>query len=100
MPGQPLTLGDNLSRTPANNTRVSDVQTAYQGRKLVADAYALWVFNPACQVRLSFSNLDPRAYVYGSSVDGQDITGLPVRETSSSTAPTFVNVQVKLEMKL
>ena len=96
----PLTVGGNVNITPGYTTRISDVQTASIVRKLIADAYALWVFDPSWQVRLSLSNLDPRAYVYGSSVDGQDITGVPVRETSSTTAPTFINVQVRLEMRL
>ena len=59
------------------------------GRKLVIDAYALWTFNPALQLRLSLSNLDPHDYVTGSSVDGPDRQGIPVRETSRTTQPTL-----------
>jgi hypothetical protein len=36
----------------------------------------------------------------GSTVDGPDLQGVPVRESSRTTAPTFVNVQLRLEMKL
>ena len=36
-----------------------DVQTARQGRKLIADAYALWTFSPTLQLRVSASNLNP-----------------------------------------
>ena len=44
--------------------------------------------------------VDPRDYLTGSSVDGPDIQGIPVRESSQTRAPTFINVQLRLEMKL
>ena len=96
----PLMLGGNLNWTPGYSTRLSDVQWASIGRKLVIDAYGLWTFNPALAVRLSLSNLDPRDYLTGSTVDAPDIQGMPVRESSQTRAPTFINVQVRLEMKL
>ncbi len=87
----PLTLGGNLNWTPGYTTRLTDVQTASIGKKLVIDAYGLWTFNPALALRLSLSNLDPHDYLTGSSVDGppghQD--GIPVRETSRTRAPTI-----------
>ena len=97
--GLPLMLGGNLNWTPGYTTRLTDVQTASIGRKLVIDAYGLWTFNPALALRLSLSNLDPRDYVTGSTVDGPDIQGVPVRESSQTRAPTFINVQLRLEMK-
>ena len=96
----PMTIGGNLNWTPGYATRLSAVQTASIGRKLVVDAYALWVFNPALQVRLTLSNLDARDYVFASAVDGPNAQGVPVRETSQTTQPTYVNVQLRLEMKL
>ena len=96
----PMTIGGNLNWTPGYSTRLSDVQTASIGRKLVVDAYALWVFNPALQVRLTLSNLDARDYVFASTVDGPNFQGVPVRETSQTTQPTYVNVQLRVEMKL
>ncbi|HEX7435445.1 MAG TPA: TonB-dependent receptor, partial [Caldimonas sp.] len=93
--GVPLTLGGNLNWTPGYTTRVSDVQTAQQGRKLVADAYALWTFSPTLQLRVSASNLNPRDYVTGGTFDDAG-----VRETSTSTAPTYLNLQIRLELKL
>ena len=96
----PLMVGTNLNWTPGYLTRLSDVQTASIGNKLVLDAYGVWTFNPALALRLSFSNLDPRDYLTGSAVDGPDISGVPVRETSQTRAPTFINVQLRLEMKL
>jgi len=98
--GVPLMIGGNLNWTPGYTTRVTDVQTASIGNKLVVDAYGLWTFNPALALRLSFSNIDPRDYLTGSSFDGPNIQGVPVRETSQTRAPTFINVQLRLEMKL
>ena len=95
LPGLPISLGGNLNWTPGYSTRLSDVQTAEQGRKVAADAYALWVFSPTLQLRTTFSNLDPRDYVSGGSV-----VGAGVRETSQTSAPTYLNVQVRLEIKL
>jgi iron complex outermembrane receptor protein len=97
VPGWPLTIGGNLNWTPAYDTRVSEIQTAYQGRKLVIDAYGLWVFNPTLQLRLTASNLNPRDYLTAGSVD--DLVA-NLRETSATTAPTYLNVQLRLEIKL
>ena len=97
VPGWPLTIGGNLNWTPAYDTRVSEIQTAYQGRKLVIDAYGLWVFNPNWQLRLTASNLNPRDYLTAGSVDD---LGANLRETSTTTAPTYLNVQLRLEIKL
>ena len=97
VPGWPLSLGGNLNWTPAYDTRVSEIQTAYQGRKLVIDAYGLWVIGPTVQLRLTASNPAPRDYLTGGSVDD---LGANLRETSSTTAPTYLNLQLRLEIKL
>ncbi|HEX7439272.1 MAG TPA: TonB-dependent receptor, partial [Caldimonas sp.] len=99
-PGLPFTLGGNLNWTPGYLTRISDVQTATIGRKLIADVYGLWTFSPTLALRVTASNLAANDYVYGSTVDGPDLQGIPVRENSRTTAPTFVNLQLRLEMKL
>jgi iron complex outermembrane receptor protein len=93
--GVPLTLGGNVNRTPGYTTRLSDVQSARQGAKLVADAYALWAFGPAAALRVTASNLAARDYVTGGSFDDAG-----VRETSATTAPTSLNLQIRLELKL
>ena len=93
--GVPLTLGGNLNWTPGYTTRVSEEQTALQGRKLIVDAYGLWVFSPTVQLRVSASNLNPRDYVTGGAFDDAGM-----RETSTTTAPTSLNLQIRLEMKL
>ena len=98
--GVPLTVGGNVNWTPGYLTRISDVQTASIGSKLVLDAYGVWTFNPTLALRLSLSNIDPREYVVGSSFEGPNLQNVPTRETSQTTAPTFINVQLRLELKL
>ncbi len=93
--GMPLGVGGNLNWTPGYLTRISDAQTARQGRKLVLDAYALWTFSPSLQVRVTASNLNPQDYVTGGTFDDAG-----VRETSTTTAPTSLNLAVRLEIKL
>jgi outer membrane receptor for ferrienterochelin and colicins len=95
--GLPLTLGGNLNWTPAYDTRLSDVQAAFQGRKASVDAYGLWVFNPSLQLRVTASNIGPRDYLTGGSLVD---TGAGVIETSQTTTPTYLNLQVRLEIKL
>ncbi|MEO8806812.1 MAG: TonB-dependent receptor [Burkholderiaceae bacterium] len=91
VPGVPLTLGGNLNWTPGYNTRLADTQTAYQGKKLGVDAYGLWVFNPALQLRVTASNIAALDYMTGSSLGS---------EVSATTAPSYVNLQLRLEIKL
>jgi outer membrane receptor for ferrienterochelin and colicins len=91
VPGVPLTLGGNLNWTPGYTTRIADTQTAYQGRKLVFDAYGLWVFNPALQLRVTASNIGALDYVTGGSLGS---------EVSTTTAPSYLNLQLRLELKL
>jgi iron complex outermembrane receptor protein len=91
----PLTLGGNVNWTPGYTTRLSEVQTARQGARLVADAYALWAFGPAAALRVTASNLAARDDVTGGSFDDAG-----VRETSTTTAPTSLNLQIRLELKL
>lgn len=91
VPGAPLTLGGNLNWTPGYNTRLAVAQTAYQGKKLGVDAYGLWVFNPALQLRVTASNLAALDYVTGSSLGS---------EVSTTTAPSYINLQLRLEVKL
>jgi len=93
--GLPLTLGGNLNWTPGYTTRISAEQTALQGRKLIIDAYGLWVFSPQAQLRVTASNLDPRDYLTGGTFDDAG-----VRETSNTVAPTSLNLQIRLELKL
>jgi len=96
----PLTLGGNLNYTPGYETRLSEEQTALVGDKLVFDAYALWTFRPGVALRLSATNLAPRDYTTGGSLDFETTAGATTRETSRTVATTYVQWQLRLELKL
>lgn len=89
--GWPLALGGNIHWNPDTTTRLSASQLATQGAKRVVDTYLLWTVDPALQVRVSASNLSAADHVTASTV-GQ--------ETSTTTARSYVNWQVRAEMKL
>ncbi len=93
--GTPLTLGATLNLTPGYRTQISDLQAAEAGRKRQFDAFALWVFDPAVQLRLSASNLSPADYRSYAAVD----TGA-LRTEATTTTRTAVNWQLRLELKL
>lgn len=93
--GTRLTLGGNLNWTPGYTTRLSDTQWAIQGKKLVTDAYALYAFSPEVQLRVTGSNLAASDYLTGSRFDSAG-----VRELSETDTTSYINWQVRLEMKL
>ncbi len=99
IPGTPATLGASVNLTPRYTTRLSTEETADTGRKIVGDAFVLWVVNPTLQVRLTASNVDPHVYTTGRVVD-DPLPGADARETSRTDAPTYLNVQLRLEFKL
>jgi outer membrane receptor for ferrienterochelin and colicins len=96
----PLTLGGNLNFTPGYDTRLSEDQTALIGDKLVFDAYALWIFRPGVALRLSANNAAPRDYTTGGSIDFETSPGALARETSRTVTTTYVQWQLRLELKL
>ncbi len=98
--GLPLTVGGNFNVTPGYDTRISDEQSALIGLKRVFDAYALWTFQPGVALRLSASNLAPRDYLTGGSLDFESTPGVTTRETSSTVAKSFTTWQLRLELKL
>jgi len=91
----PITLGGNVNWTPGYTTRISETQWIVQGRKLVGDAYVLYTINPTAQVRVTASNFAPRDYLTGSNYEGASS-----RETSETDAASYVNWQLRLELKL
>ncbi len=91
----PLKIGGNLNWNPAYDTRLSDVQSAFQGAKRIVDAYALWTFDPALALRVTASNLTAADYVTGSSYD----TG-PKRLNSETASRSYLSLQVRLEIRL
>jgi outer membrane receptor for ferrienterochelin and colicins len=102
IPATRVTLGASVNLTPRYTTRLSAQESAETGRKIVGDAYVLWVVNPTLQVRLTASNVDPQVYTTGRVVDDPlpPAGGSDAREISRTDAPTYLNVQLRLEFKL
>ena len=94
-PDTPLSTGASVNLTPGYNTRVSAEQTASVNAKVVTEAYGLWTVNPGFKVRLTASNFDARNYITGGTFDDAG-----VRETTQTVAPTYLNVQLRLEFRL
>jgi iron complex outermembrane receptor protein len=64
------------------------------------DAYALWTFSPAAALRLLGSNLAPRETISTTIDDVRTASGANERTTVRSLGPSFVNWQLRLELKL
>ena len=97
--GTPLTLGGNLNWVPGYTTRVDVDQTVTVGTKVVWDAYALWTFDPGVALRLLGSNLAPHEYANTTRDDGPGLAGRE-RLTVRSNGPSYINWQLRLELKL
>ena len=98
--GWPLKFSGNLNFTPGYTTRLSNEQDAFQSDKLVADATVVWIFSPRAQLRVVASNFTGRNYLTGGTLLTSNTTGQAQRDTTLTTAPSFVNWQAKLELKL
>jgi len=98
--GLPLRLSGNINWTPGYTTRLTDDREIWQSDKWVLDASALWVLSPSAQLRLSASNLLARDYLSGGILRSTQTNGLPSLDTSQNTAPSYLNLQAKLELKL
>ncbi|MBK6862253.1 MAG: TonB-dependent receptor [Ideonella sp.] len=91
----PLTLGATVNWTPGYTTRLAADQTASVGAKTVVDANALWTFTPSVRLRLSAGNLAAADYGTGGSFETESL-----RETTETTTRTYVNWQLRLELKM
>ncbi len=98
--GLPLRLSGNVNWTPGYTTRLADDREIWQSDKWVLDASALWVLSPSAQLRLSASNLLARDYLSGGSLRSTQTNGLPSLDTSQNSAPSYLNLQARLELKL
>jgi iron complex outermembrane receptor protein len=98
--GWPLKFSGNLNFTPGYSTRVSNEQEVFQSDKLVADSSVVWIFSPHAQLRLVASNFTARNYLTGGTLMTTNTAGQAQRDTTLTTAPSFVNWQAKLELKL
>jgi iron complex outermembrane receptor protein len=96
----PLSLGGNLNWTPGYTTRLSDDQRTIQGAKLVFDAYVLWTIDPSSQLRISLGNLAARNYVTTHTLDSVNPAGQALRESATSTSPSWRSLQLRWEIKL
>ena len=93
--GLPLTLGGNVNHTPGYRTRLEADRVIVQSEKTVLDAYALWTFSPELKLRLSLSNALAPDTSATTFVDSGALT-----ETNRTTTRSFINTQLRLEMKL
>ena len=91
----PLTLGGNVNYTPGYDIRLDVNRWAVQPDKTVIDAYALWVFKPELQLRLSLGNALAQDYLTQTRVISNGSL-----ESVANTARSYVNWQLRLEMKL
>lgn len=91
----PLTLGGNVNYTPAYQIQQTELQLTDLDKKRVADAFALWTFNPELALRVSATNLAPLDYFTGSVITTNNAV-----VTSRSGGPSYTQWQLRLEMKL
>ena len=99
--GVPITMGGNVNWVPGYTTRLDVDQTTTVSTKRVWDAFVLWTVNPAFGVRVLGSNLDPREYLT-TNVNGSTnvLSGANERTTSQSFSGSYINWQLRLELKL
>jgi outer membrane receptor for ferrienterochelin and colicins len=93
--GTPLSVGGNLNHTPGYRTRLQADRAIVQSEKNVLDAYALWTFSPELKLRLSLSNALAPDTSATTIVEGAALT-----QTNRTTTQSFVNTQLRLEIKL
>jgi len=93
--GTPLTLGGNLNWVPGYRTQLSVDQAVTVSRKRIVDAYALWTFSPSVALRVLANNLAPEDYFSTNTIDGEGL-----RAVAATASPTYINWQVRLELKL
>ena len=91
----PVSLGASFNYTPATTIQQTLMQQNRTSHKVVSDAFAMWVVNPATQVRISATNLSPLDYATGNVITTPDKV-----ITSESGGRTFTLWQVRLEIKV
>jgi outer membrane receptor for ferrienterochelin and colicins len=93
--GTPLTVGASLNHTPGYRTQLEADRAIVQSEKNVLDAYAAWAFSPEARLRFTLSN--------ALAPDTQALTvvqSASVVESSRVTTRSYVNAQLRLELKL
>jgi outer membrane receptor for ferrienterochelin and colicins len=93
--------GGNLNWVPATTTRLAADQTSTTSTKRQWDVFMLWAFSPSVGVRLLANNLLPRDTVNTSLNDSISLSGTGLDRTRfSSSSPSWVNWQLRWELKL
>jgi outer membrane receptor for ferrienterochelin and colicins len=96
VPGVPLKAGANLNWVPAYETQVDATQRVGVSTRRVLDVYGLWTFAPGVALRLTAGNALARdSDDFESTLDE---TG--TRTERRTLTPSFVNWQLRLELKL
>lgn len=91
----PVRIGANVNWTPGRTVQRTDIQAQTTDRKVVADAFVLWLVDANTRVRLSAGNLAPRDFTTTSTIFADD-----QRQTAINGGPTYTTVSLRLEMKL
>jgi outer membrane receptor for ferrienterochelin and colicins len=91
----PLSVGGSFNWTPPIVVQTSATERVTSGVKRQLDAYALWKFSPATQLRLSGNNLLHSDYQASNAVLANSLT-----QMSQTATHTYTTVSLKLEMKL
>ena len=99
--GLPFTLGGNLNWVPGYTTRLDADQTTAVTTKRVWDVYTLWTISPSMGLRVLGSNLDPREFITTGINGSTNVSsGRLERTTTQSFSTSYVNWQLRLELKL
>ena len=93
----PLSLGGSFNWVPGYRTQESDTQVVTAGAKRIFDAYALWTFSPGVALRLLASNLAAEDYLSSNQIDSPTAN---TRDTASTTSASYINWQLRLELKM
>jgi len=93
--GVPLSVGAGLALTPAYSTQQTELQRQWQGGVQTLDAYALWTISRELQLRLSASNLRPRASRSLTTV--AEAADFSARNTASRDSLRSVNANLLMK---
>ena len=97
--GTPFTIGGNANWVPGGTIKLDADQFVTTSIKTVWDGYALLTISPTVALRLLGSNLGPRDFATTNQNDTLTPTGSE-RTTVRSFGPSYVNWQLRLELKL
>ncbi len=99
--GLPLTVGANLNWVPGTRVRLAADQFSDSGSKRQWDLFALWTFNPGMGLRLMANNAVPLDYATATVNDSfNPVRGGTDQSTVTSLSPSYINWQLRLELKL